>query len=373
MELNEIFEYLYHEKSIILTGAGISQSSGIPTFRCNENGIFNQSIDKNSNSTITSKRKGNGIKLKGKDLFDVSILQTNPEIFAQFINQLHTKIQTCKPSLTHKFIQNLIDNGKCIRNYTQNIDSLELNHCNNNIDKIIQLHGNINNLKCNKCNTIITSNWNNPINYKEIFANGIFPECPECLNFQKLRLLQGKRSKSFITGILKPDILLYGEFNHELTLNFINCFQKDLLQTPKILLIMGTSLKVYGIKNLIKEFKSKINQGKIILINKERLNNSIWNKLIDEQIIMETDEFVKKFNNWKEDLINHNSQYLNTPPSTPSIQKINNININNINSNTKRKLMITPESTPKKKVKPLNNDESPLNKNGRNILKQLKI
>jgi len=59
-------------------------------------------------------------------------------------------------------------------------------------------------------------------------------------------------------GQLRPDIVLYGE-QHRQGEGIANAYKKDL--TLDLLLVVGTSLKVPGTANLIKEFSKKIHSN----------------------------------------------------------------------------------------------------------------
>ena len=63
----------------------------------------------------------------------------------------------------------------------------------------------------------------------------------------------------------------------------------DMQKRPDTLLVMGTSLKVHGIKQLIKAIQgSLIDGGKTILINKTPLGSE-WQDFFDSHLICECD------------------------------------------------------------------------------------
>jgi len=58
---------------------------------------------------------------------------------------------------------------------------------------------------------------------------------------------------------------------------------------------MGTSLKVYGIRNLVKRLASVVHArktGKVIFINKTELCSKSWEDVFDYEIISTSDEAV---------------------------------------------------------------------------------
>lgn len=118
---------LLKEKSkiLVLTGAGISVSCGIPDFR-SRNGIyarFEQDFPDLRNP---------------QDMFDLKFFKSNPNPFYTFAKELFPG--QFKPSYTHRFIRLLEKKSKLLRNYTQNIDTLEEIA---GISKIIHCHGKI--------------------------------------------------------------------------------------------------------------------------------------------------------------------------------------------------------------------------------------
>jgi NAD-dependent deacetylase sirtuin 1 len=119
------------KRIIVLTGAGISVSCGIPDFR-SENGLY---------SII-------GEKYPDFDdpqlMFDIHYFRHNPRPFFELAKEIFPSHY--KPSATHRFIKLLEDRQCLLRNYTQNIDTLEkitgikrVVHCHGKCDCYIEL------------------------------------------------------------------------------------------------------------------------------------------------------------------------------------------------------------------------------------------
>ncbi|CCH44632.1 NAD-dependent histone deacetylase HST3 [Wickerhamomyces ciferrii] len=359
--LDDIYTQIINCKKIImLTGAGISCNAGIPDFR-SINGLYN--LIPNSSSSI-----------KGKDLFDISLFNSINTItdFAKFMSNLYLETQKAKPTKTHKFIEKINNQKKLIRCYTQNIDglesqlglSLDFNEHNDSTHlktwkklNVIQLHGDLNSLICTACFEKL--NWS--MEYIQQMQMGELPECPQCIHKTNLRISQGKRNTG-IQGRLRPNIVLYGE-NHPFSDIITTGLNSDLKTKPDLFIIMGTSLKVHGVKNLVKSMSSIIHQrgGKILLINKDFISG--WNNIIDYQILNDCDEFIENFENFEK--IYKTSQF-KTPPSTPkrktriidllntpSPQKKRKLTIYNDNDDDtklkQRNILISPEESPNKK------------------------
>jgi NAD-dependent deacetylase len=117
-------------KVVIVCGAGVSQASGIPTYRDKDVGLWSV----NDMKTICT---------KGNEFTEESL---------QFYNNFRKMLKDVQPSITHKYIANLqnIYGQDRVQVFTQNIDDLfekagcEVNH----------IHGNANEARCIKCNHI---------------------------------------------------------------------------------------------------------------------------------------------------------------------------------------------------------------------------
>ncbi|KAF8516583.1 DHS-like NAD/FAD-binding domain-containing protein [Hysterangium stoloniferum] len=103
------------KRIVVVTGAGISCSCGIPDFRSSD-GLY-----------ALVKAKYPDAVMKGRDLFDATLFRdpTSTALFYTFMAELKTSIDLATPSPTHYFIKTLATKGKPLRSYTQNIDGLE--------------------------------------------------------------------------------------------------------------------------------------------------------------------------------------------------------------------------------------------------------
>ena len=72
-------------------------------------------------------------------MFDIEYFENNPKPFFKFAKEIYPG--NYKPSISHLFIKKLEDCGKLLKNYTQNIDTLEKVA---NINNVIQCHGKYN-------------------------------------------------------------------------------------------------------------------------------------------------------------------------------------------------------------------------------------
>lgn len=296
IRLNEVIKHIFKSKKCtVLTGAGISCNAGIPDFR-SSNGLYNLVKSKHPRTVV-----------KGKDLFDISLFrdEISLSIFCTFMESLYKSSLKARPTETHKFIKILKDKNKLLRCYTQNIDSLEksinlnlginlqefdnskkFNEIWKSLD-VVQLHGNLHKLSCTHC--FSNFDWNK--DYQILLSQGINPQCSNCYAKYEERLYSGKRITGNI-GMLRPDIVLYGE-HHPQSEILSQGLNVDLRSRPDLLIIMGTSLKVDGVKKLVKSLSQSIHDknGKVIFINKTSLSKQ-WDNYIDYEILCDCDDFI---------------------------------------------------------------------------------
>ena len=105
---------------VVLAGAGISVSCGVPDFR-SENGIYSMAKDLHHCAALPDPQA----------IFDIEYFRDDPRPFYQLAKKILFKdrtSETCasrQPSPTHRFIAALETSGRLLRCYTQNIDGLE--------------------------------------------------------------------------------------------------------------------------------------------------------------------------------------------------------------------------------------------------------
>lgn len=311
IKLHELAKYIYKaKKTTMLTGAGISCNAGIPDFR-SDDGLYNIVKAKYPTSFI-----------KGQDLFDISLFRSNETllIFCTFMEGLYKFSLQAKATETHKFIKTLKEKNKLLRCYTQNIDSLEKSlNLNCGIDSakfneielglarsfrenwkdldVVQLHGNLHKLSCTQCLTHYEWTPERQNKLKE----GENPECANCHSKFQERLYAGKRMTGNI-GILRPDIVLYGE-NHPQSEILAKGLNIDMGMKCDLVLIMGTSLKVDGVKKLVRSVSKNVRErgGKVVFVNKTPAAKQ-FASLIDYEVLCDCDDFVRALRNEIPDL-----------------------------------------------------------------------
>jgi len=244
---------------LVLPGAGVSTSLGIPDFR--------------SSQGFYSKVKHLGLD-DPQDVFNMDIFMQDPSIFYNIAHMVLPPDNIYSP--LHSFIKMLQDKGKLLRNYTQNIDNLESN-AGIEADKLVQCHGSFATASC------ITCHWQLPGSH--IFENirkRELPLCPYC--YQKRREYfptmtskeneESQLDRSFSSapvsksyGVLKPDITFFGE---ALPSKFHKTIRKDITKCD-LLICIGTSLKVAPVSEIVNMIPANVPQ---ILINRDPVKHA---------------------------------------------------------------------------------------------------
>lgn len=324
------------KKVIVVSGAGISCSSGIPvSFAmdiCSSAASHRLPVPHMPDTDLQDFRSENGLYslvkkrypdtfVTGKDLFSSGLFQ-NPattSVFLTFIAELSLACQKAQPTRTHHFIQKLDKTGRLLRSYTQNVDGFERRMgmesggrgkgLSKTLTRNVELHGDLGRVRCILCQT----DYSAEEEYVEGYREGNMPDCPACEERCKLpqapssskltadnpgkeRVNRGSRALAI--GTLRPAIVLYDE-PHPLGDSIGDLQTYDLKRSPDIMLIMGTSLKVHGLKQLVKSFAKKMHEGEgkkkglVVFVNATKPGKE-WEGIIDVHIQGETDRWVER-------------------------------------------------------------------------------
>jgi len=202
-------------KIVFVTGAGISQESGIPTFR-GKDGLW---------------RNYDAMKLATIDAF-----YDNPKLVWEWYNERRMNIFQAQPNPGHEVIAELEKYVEVVV-LTQNIDGL---HQKSGSTKVLELHGSIVKIKCSVCD------------YKEEILTEISELPPLCK----------------CGNILRPDVVWFGEpLPQDVWQNAIN-----LASNCDLMVIAGTSLVVSPANTL--PIYAKQNNATLVEINPEETEMS---------------------------------------------------------------------------------------------------
>ncbi|XP_055837830.1 NAD-dependent histone deacetylase sirtuin-1 [Episyrphus balteatus] len=247
---DDVIELVKASKNIIvLTGAGVSVSCGIPDFRSSD-GIYSR-LAKDFPDLPDPQA-----------MFDINYFSRDPRPFYKFAREIYPGQFT--PSPCHRFIKLLEAKQKLLRNYTQNIDTLERVA---GINNVIECHGSFSTASCTKCKFKTTADAIR----EDIFAQRI-PVCPKCQpnvmhsSDASDSVAEGDLKTIVENGIMKPDIVFFGEGLPE-EFHTVMASDKDKCD---LLIVMGSSLKVRPVALIPSSIPANVPQ---ILINREQLRH----------------------------------------------------------------------------------------------------
>ncbi|KAH7629969.1 DHS-like NAD/FAD-binding domain-containing protein [Sordaria sp. MPI-SDFR-AT-0083] len=191
--IDDAVELLKRSKNIIvLTGAGISTSLGIPDFRSKGTGLY-------------SKLEHLGLS-DPQEVFDINIFRQDPNIFYSVARDILPNTERFSP--THAFIALLQQKGKLLTNYSQNIDNLEAK-AGIHPDKLVQCHGSFATATCVKCGYKVPGESIFP----EIKA-GRIPRCRKCAQGSRTTNNSSRKRKLARDGTeKKPRRVKPGEYD----------------------------------------------------------------------------------------------------------------------------------------------------------------
>lgn len=149
------------ERVAALTGAGVSQESGLRTFRDAQTGLWAQ--------------------YKPTELASPEAYERDPKLVWDWYAWRREAIKGVRPNPGHYALVDMAYHVPDFSLITQNVDNL---HRMAGSPKLIELHGNIQRVKCSSCGQQAEA-WDE--------ANGDVPECEAC------------------GGMLRPDVVWFGE------------------------------------------------------------------------------------------------------------------------------------------------------------------
>ena len=196
------------EFPVILTGAGISAESGVPTFR-GEEGLWNNH--------------------RPEDLATMRAFRKDPELVWQWYNWRKKLVSEKEPNAAHHAITDFQKMYNQTPVITQNVDGLHIDANNKNV---LEMHGNLFRAKCTHCD-------------KKVELREVDSDSPKCSCGESLR----------------PDIVWFGEsLDAKITSEIL-----EYLRVCDVLIVVGTSGVVYPAAGFA--FQVHQSGGKIIEVN----------------------------------------------------------------------------------------------------------
>jgi NAD-dependent deacetylase len=149
------------QRIVVLTGAGISKESGIPTFREAQTGLWAQ--------------------YEPTELATPRAFQRNPKLIWEWYQWRRALVSQAKPNPGHTALVQMTQKTPRLTLITQNVDGL---HQRAGSKNVVELHGNIMRTKCFNHNHLV-EDW--------LEDDNVPPSCPIC------------------GGMLRPDVVWFGE------------------------------------------------------------------------------------------------------------------------------------------------------------------
>ena len=201
-------------RAVFFGGAGVSTASGIPDFR-SADGLYHQHF-----------------AYPPEEMLSYGFFVSHTEEFYDFYRERMICLDA-RPNQAHRKLAELERDGHLAAVVTQNIDGL---HQAAGSRAVHELHGSTHRNVCTRCGETYSAEW--------VMATDGVPRCEKC------------------GGLVKPDVVLYGEQldEHVLLASVRAISEADLL------VIGGTSLVVYPAAGLVNYFQGE----DLVIVNRDR-------------------------------------------------------------------------------------------------------
>jgi NAD-dependent deacetylase len=176
----------------VLTGAGISAESGVPTFRDALTGLW--------------------ATFDPRELATPSAFERNPKLVWDWYAERRVQAARVAPNAGHRALVEIERRVPQFLLATQNVDGL---HARAGSRNLVELHGNIGRVKCSREGRLV-ERWDDPL-------DDLPPRCPHCAAF------------------LRPDVVWFEEYLPAAAL----AAAEDAARSCDVLLVVGTSAEVY--------------------------------------------------------------------------------------------------------------------------------
>jgi len=206
-------------KIVLLSGAGMSTSAGIPDFR-GPDGLYRKlGID------------------NPERIFDIGVFERDPSFYYGFHREFLRQVEAVKPTAAHRFFARLEEQGKLAGIVTQNIDAL---HQKAGSGRVLEIHGSIWKSHCTGCG----KGYSYEESARKVESEGV-PLCDSC------------------RGVLKPDVVFFGEN----VMHFDAC--QELAARADLLFVVGSSLVVTPAAWL-----PSLCSGSIVVVNRGEISRT---------------------------------------------------------------------------------------------------
>lgn len=225
-------------KTVVLTGAGISTPSGIPDFRSPGTGIW-EDIDPFEVISLTAFRR-------------------DPRLFYNWLHPLAVRLEKAVPNPAHTALARIEEMGLLKAILTQNIDGL---HQKAGSRSVYELHGSLEEMRCPSCGRRMKSE----LFWEPFLLESALPRCPDC------------------QAVLKPEIVFFEEMLPQDVWNAA----EDLSNDCELFIVLGSSLEVVPANQL--PLAALRNGAKLVIINRaptplDRFADCIINASLEEAL-----------------------------------------------------------------------------------------
>ncbi len=210
---------------LVLTGAGVSAESGVPTFR-DSNGLWEQ-------HPVEAVASPQGFK-------------ADPALVWRFYSQRRQGAAAVKPNPGHHTLAEWERRlGDRFLLATQNVDGL---HRVAGSQRLVELHGHLFTSRCSGCTR-------EPFEDRTVYPEGTVPKCDAC------------------GGAIRPHIVWFGEYLDRANIERIDRFVEDAVRAKGrlVFLAAGTSGAVYPAAGLVGQVAAR--GGETWLVNLEASEN----------------------------------------------------------------------------------------------------
>lgn len=215
--IQQLAHWLSESSNVVaFTGAGISTPSGIPDFRSDDSGLW-ENIDPMEVASIYGFRR-------------------NPQAFFKWVQPLAATTFNAEPNPAHCALVDLEKMDILQSVITQNIDML---HTRAGNTMVYELHGHMREATCINCFTVYDGT---PI-MEQFIEDSQVPHCPKC------------------GGVVKPNVILFGE---QLPIQVLQGAQKA-ARNSDVLLVVGSSLEVAPASEI--PIMAKRRGAKLVIVN----------------------------------------------------------------------------------------------------------
>lgn len=178
----------------VITGAGMSADSGLPTYR----GVGGLYEDKDTEDGIPIEQALSG-----------SVFRRNPEITWKYLGQIEKGTRDATYNRGHAVLAEMERHFQRFWILTQNIDGF---HTSAGSENVIEIHGNMHSLSCTSCAHQVF-----PKDYSQV---SIPPVCERC------------------HGMMRPDVVLFDE---QLPVDAIETLEREMRKDFDVVIAIGTS------------------------------------------------------------------------------------------------------------------------------------